>query len=817
MKIIRIFVASSVTEFEKERIYIGDSIRRHNDCVLNQGYQLRLYLCEDEYFNSQPIYDRNILKSDIFVAIIGDKLGEFTKHEICDVADKCRSIKKKFLVLKSLSSQDFLPHNIESDFIVVNSNYAVVDTVSNIINNSISDVLPLLPDDENNLYLNHFNVNLPTLDIIEYSVISNVIRRLRDQGNGITLSDQPFLSSQDAYIALLSEKYDLEIDRIDSMLESGISEESLWVFAHQAIIESKDSDIRLSIEKLYSILKGYYFDSYTSYNVLSIIFQNKLLGALMQNNILDGSGFTYKVEDHWLVRKGISQRSDVNFINLLNTGYEPESDDQMRKERIIVNLLNHYWLNGETEKHLKALEALQNADYDFFKYSYDDLDELQLNRVDYKQAVVDYIFDNLESLQLMIGEIDGPEALSRVYEILEVLEDAGKLTEEKRFGIYYFAANILSCYGLIMQETLSFYQCAWDCFRKIIKPDLIIKEYAKQCIVRMCSICEEYSNDSSLTEWIKEGETLIDDDLEYRICILLHKKDLYQNTNCEKEEECISELRQLFQTGIVEKSNTQLSLYIYFEYNLIWNDIANINEHTDIINLLINLCCQYLVSDEKYSKICLSVFSLAVLLGDNLEDCDSIINQYKKKMRDDDKSKDYYNLLFAKAWIIKKKGNALEAINLLKKLIGLYRGKRDVACCWQNIALCYMDIWKGRNSLVEAETAYMKSREFFCQLEDKKKLANVYDGLSYCYILQKRFKEAEDYAYKAISISEYSTSNKYCNYISSLLCQGRFDFAKDFYSKCNDKDGIRKNLLVDWNTEMQEIGIDTTSFYHIFD
>ena len=99
MKIIRIFVASSVTEFEKERIYIGDSIRRHNDCVLNQGYQLRLYLCEDEYFNSQPIYDRNILKSDIFVAIIGNKLGEFTKHEICDVADKCKSIKKKFLVL----------------------------------------------------------------------------------------------------------------------------------------------------------------------------------------------------------------------------------------------------------------------------------------------------------------------------------------------------------------------------------------------------------------------------------------------------------------------------------------------------------------------------------------------------------------------------------------------------------------------------------------------------------------------------------------------------------------------------------------------
>ena len=94
MKTIKVFVASSIIEFEQERIYLGEYVRKLNDSFRDLKQRIRLYLCEDEKINSQPFYDRNIEDSDAFISIIGDQLGEFTKHEIL-VANHRTSIKRK--------------------------------------------------------------------------------------------------------------------------------------------------------------------------------------------------------------------------------------------------------------------------------------------------------------------------------------------------------------------------------------------------------------------------------------------------------------------------------------------------------------------------------------------------------------------------------------------------------------------------------------------------------------------------------------------------------------------------------------------------
>ena len=139
MKIINIFIASSIEEFEKERIFIGDYVRRFNELSSGKGYMVRLFLCEDEYQNSQPVYDRQIQNSDIFISIIGKSLGEFTKHEIIDIADKCKNIKMKILVF-SLDIHQSILTNLESNFQILTFRDAIVEKLCCLIDNSISSI-----------------------------------------------------------------------------------------------------------------------------------------------------------------------------------------------------------------------------------------------------------------------------------------------------------------------------------------------------------------------------------------------------------------------------------------------------------------------------------------------------------------------------------------------------------------------------------------------------------------------------------------------------------------------------------------------------
>lgn len=86
MKYIKIFLASSIEEFAKERKELGDYIRSLNDIYVKRGIYFQLNLCEDlsnalSGDRKQDEYDRLIRESDYFYVIFGRKAGEYTIEE----------------------------------------------------------------------------------------------------------------------------------------------------------------------------------------------------------------------------------------------------------------------------------------------------------------------------------------------------------------------------------------------------------------------------------------------------------------------------------------------------------------------------------------------------------------------------------------------------------------------------------------------------------------------------------------------------------------------------------------------------------------
>lgn len=90
MKFIKIFLASSIVEFEKERRQLGDFVRSLNDTYVKRGIYFELIMCED-LTNSlaaerkQQEYNQSIRESQYFYVLFGRNAGAYTVEEF-DVA-----------------------------------------------------------------------------------------------------------------------------------------------------------------------------------------------------------------------------------------------------------------------------------------------------------------------------------------------------------------------------------------------------------------------------------------------------------------------------------------------------------------------------------------------------------------------------------------------------------------------------------------------------------------------------------------------------------------------------------------------------------
>ena len=86
MNKFQIFLASSINEFKEQRNEIGDFIRKIQDVLIDYDIIIKLFECEF-HDNSigigrkQEEYNQEIEKSQIFLMLVGKKVGQYTLEE----------------------------------------------------------------------------------------------------------------------------------------------------------------------------------------------------------------------------------------------------------------------------------------------------------------------------------------------------------------------------------------------------------------------------------------------------------------------------------------------------------------------------------------------------------------------------------------------------------------------------------------------------------------------------------------------------------------------------------------------------------------
>ena len=86
MKTIKIFLASSIVEFERERMALGNFIRKLNDHFIERDVLCKLGLCENlsqaiADKRKQEEYNQEIRDSRLFYMLLGREAGEYTVEE----------------------------------------------------------------------------------------------------------------------------------------------------------------------------------------------------------------------------------------------------------------------------------------------------------------------------------------------------------------------------------------------------------------------------------------------------------------------------------------------------------------------------------------------------------------------------------------------------------------------------------------------------------------------------------------------------------------------------------------------------------------
>ena len=817
MKTVKVFVASSIIEFEEERIYLGGYVRKLNDSLLGMGHKVRLFLCEDEKINSQPFYDRNIENSDVFIALIGSHLGEFTKHEIVDVADRCANIRKKVLVLTSKNSTSLIPDHLQSKFEICTITENLSEKLVNLLSDQVEEIVQELYDEPDSLSLQEFILNIPDSINIEVAVINNIIRRLRDQSNNIIVHDS-IEGSEQAYIALLSDKISSEQKRIKELIELKINSK-LWLYAQEKLSRQSILPIDAQLKSLHdTIIKeiAVYPDYYASYNILSILIENKLLKAICQNQPISDS-FIYELEDHWLFRSSLITKKKHLVVNLYNIDDTPER--RMRRERIIVNLLNQYWLSGRLDKHFDAITKLLQGDFDSFIYTLDDLNKLKFE--EYGQGFYDYLCDKLESIQ--------QDSLNRDADwVSQELEELSSLLQQRQFllsptniiSAYLLIANTYSLFPVLSNKAIYFYRLAISSQGPItIKSGII--ELSKYYLLVLCMSLFDSQNrcDEEIIDIANVALQITnkEDELYFNAFKIIQYAASTDNAFRDNLE---IELNSTLNPDFVSQSNNNLLLYLTFVVTWIhvqYTKNVDISIYLPLIDYCFDQYNRFLRQESYYMNIYETLCSKKALATKDLNLISSVLDNYSFNHDCQLLGKHYYDILYDKGSICIKEQKIDDAIIIFEELSNSYKGNYDKGASLQSLALCYMAKYGDRSCLKNAEEAYKKALELFSMLKDRKMCGNVWDGLSYCYLLQKKYSDAEEVSLHSLEISEYDAPNKYANYISSLLCQNKKSEAVSFYFSLPDKEKVKEQFEKDWKNEMKEVGIDTDAFFELFE
>ena len=853
MKVVRLFIASSIDEFNIERIYIGDYIRKYNSSANEYGKHVRLFLCEDESSNMQRVYDDEIENSDVFVALIGNHIGRWTRHEIEEVALQTSPIIRKIIFSKGIVdlpdiwNQRFEIKVFEDDFLK-----NILETLSEVF----KDVSPLLPDKILNKSSNCFLINAPDsgIELID-AIIGNIIRRYNVRYGALyNIRIEENLSKRlyDAYVAFINDGKISEADGryIEGLIVHKISMDQLWVFANKEYLEA--DIVRIIGEEYYKHVV--FFQSNDEFsNLFDLRLKGTILDKILLNDCLNAQfskEFTYIVEDHILKRVSlIDPENKINVKNLLNI--DSDLDLQCRKEKIIVSCMNIYHTTpNQTIKYKEALFALERNAYDFFLSGISSMTDFVSNEY---EKFVDYIIEctlllqrtsllkTEEEIGLCVDEIDNSIEKSRY-----------KLDSKDGVRINTLLGDILNEFHLQMDKAETYYEKAVLAF--LAKPaydDLSLVYMVLLAILSECEINHKKNSDELMLSWANKGYGILrksaldnhDDITRCKFKLLIYAARACRNLEIDTICKCTEEFREDYSNITIstmslygkakdfiadkyKENNTGIYLYITLIYEICVNKLMageDISDYQFVIEELERMNNKYLCSEGLYHNEFLLANQYIALLSANIEnDCDrmgAIIANITKNNILRESNMGLLDMLYVYSFKLRQSNRHQEGVSILDYLVNNYWGKRDKATCLQNKAISHMHQYKNTEELKQAEISYKQSLRYFSELDELSNVGNVNDGLSFCYILQKDYVNALACAEEAINNVDYMASNKYANYISALMCQGHYWKAcKCFYFEIKDKKAVRSVLKEDWgsNSEMESIGLDVRRFNTMF-
>lgn len=448
------------------------------------------------------------------------------------------------------------------------------------------------------------------------------------------------------------------------------------------------------------------------------------------------------------------------------------------------------------------------GNYLFFAYTRDDIFELRHHQ--FAQASLDFIHDQIENINKCINCFAPNDLLSEINKIYSLVEE-NKLNIDASscFFIFFQCGALLSYYNSLIEDVNRYYLMAWKQYLEIACPSFKDKTYAKQCFLLLCHQYIEQNAPELINEIIIDGAELCsDEDLLFKICVQYYEK---LGNGLEFAYESSESLRERLDDA------EALILYIDFRSTYIKDNINDIKSYREEIVDLYNKFSKNYRPDE-YPLVWAKVNMLIAVYDDNLSLCNSIISSLDDSRGLEDKSINVLNLFFMKAFLLKRIGEYNDAKNLYIQLSQSYKGKIDKAYCLQSAALCCMLDYRHSNNLLSAEDFYHKSLLLFRENNNRFYIGNVCHGLSYCYLLQRKFSMAEDFAKQSISEIGYSDDRKYCNYISALVCERKYlkAWVLLFIMYRRNRGTIISDLIEDWNNEITGVGIDKKLILRLF-
>lgn len=816
MRFINLFIASSIVEFERERVYIGDHIRRFNDKSYKEGYYVKLYLCEDDLENLQAIYDRKIENCDLFVALVGEKLGDKTKHELY-VAECSDKIKSRHIIVSEECNLSIIPQELLSSFKIHVINLFNREFLFYHIDSCIHSIVGQIKDTHYSPAIKEFSLSIPNNNSYELAIISNIVRSVKDnfEDELHLIVSMSATDRNNAYLSLLSENQNEEYERLLRIASDEDQKCSIWLFENVMYRSYTNESVKKVIDDLYKY-GNYNCITYKDNEQLHLKFHSKLVDAL--NIYKSFIEVKYSIVNHILYEESQKTYKKKFVKNLLLTDYNAKS--QVRLEQNIVNIINSYVITRQFDKLKESLIKLDKSDFEYFIFN-PDIIRPDLSYVEYYKALVKYIYDSIEYLNFNTTEYDGDDIKNKLNEIFHINIERGVLLKPSdEFRMYYLGAKLLLSYNDQYEAVLECYVKAYEAFNQILGNKPVYANYVKEVIIDTCEIYFDLNDNTQLLEWTQKGKKFVDaNDIAYKVKLLVYEA----RGNCDHNPKLADELYDEAISGLVgnelyKQEDDLLDLYIIVSFEIVFSKYRSIALDTDKMQVLRD---QMLALDELHNKYLrnsncwrskLYILYMLGLLNRDMELCgeaDRLLDSHRDERLPFERICD---LEYIKALIHKKNHEYKESNEILLKLAKLYKGAKSKASCFQIIGTNYSYMCTSEESLRLAKEYYSMALELDADLG-----SNIYEGLSYCCLMTKDFQEAEKYARKAMLEDVQAKDNIYANYISSLLCQNKFIKAFITYViVCKRKEAVKRILLQDWTTDLKELGIKTSRFHVIF-